>query len=247
MSVIFNNPTIRRGGIVKDGLVLNLDAADTFSYPRTGTRWNDLSGNGNHGTLTNGPTFDNGNSGNFILDGIDDKIDCGNSNVSVNNLIAMSGIVWFNKTGNSSGGFTPRLLTKRSAAQNSGWWDFLSAHNTHILQFNADFGTVDIVRDTSITLSLNQWYMGAFTWDGSDISTNIKIYVNGIESSYSGPGTNGTGGRVSETTNRLVIGNADWASRPFYGKIAIAQLYNRVLNADEIYQNFEVYRSRFGI
>jgi hypothetical protein len=34
------------GGIVKNGLVLDLDAGKADSYPRTGTLWNDLSGYG---------------------------------------------------------------------------------------------------------------------------------------------------------------------------------------------------------
>ena len=38
--------------IVRDGLVLALDAADRNSYPGSGTTWNDLSGNGNHFTLS---------------------------------------------------------------------------------------------------------------------------------------------------------------------------------------------------
>jgi hypothetical protein len=42
---------------VTSGMVLALDAGNTKSYPNTGTTWTDLSGNGNTGTLTNGPTF----------------------------------------------------------------------------------------------------------------------------------------------------------------------------------------------
>jgi hypothetical protein len=45
------------GGIVTNGLVLNLDAAKVDSYPGTGTTWRDISGNNNNGTLTNGPTL----------------------------------------------------------------------------------------------------------------------------------------------------------------------------------------------
>jgi hypothetical protein len=37
------------GAIVRDGLVLALDAADRNSYPGTGTTWYDLSGNGGTG------------------------------------------------------------------------------------------------------------------------------------------------------------------------------------------------------
>ena len=42
---------------ISDGLVLALDAANTRSYPGSGTTWTDLSGRGNNGTLTNGPSF----------------------------------------------------------------------------------------------------------------------------------------------------------------------------------------------
>ena len=46
--------------IVTDGLVLALDAGNTKSYPGSGTTWYDLSGNGNNHTITNSPTFSNG-------------------------------------------------------------------------------------------------------------------------------------------------------------------------------------------
>lgn len=58
--------------IITDGLVLALDAGNTKSYPGSGTTWNDVSGNGNNGTLINGPTFDTGNGGSVVFDGVDD-------------------------------------------------------------------------------------------------------------------------------------------------------------------------------
>ena len=54
--------------IVRDGLVLNLDAGEPSSYPGTGTAWTDLSGNGNTGTLTNGPTYSSANGGSIVFD-----------------------------------------------------------------------------------------------------------------------------------------------------------------------------------
>ena len=60
--------------IVTSGLVLALDAAERLSYPRTGTTWRDLSGNNNNGTLTNGPTFNAGNQGSIVFDGVDDYV-----------------------------------------------------------------------------------------------------------------------------------------------------------------------------
>jgi hypothetical protein len=66
------------GGIVTNGLVLNLDAAKTDSYPGTGTTWRDLSGNSNNGTLTNGPTFSGiGKQASIVFDGVDDYVSLG--------------------------------------------------------------------------------------------------------------------------------------------------------------------------
>ena len=62
------------GKIVTNGLVLSLDAADRNSYPGTGTTWRDMSGNGNNGTLTDGPTFNSNNGGSIVFDGTNDYV-----------------------------------------------------------------------------------------------------------------------------------------------------------------------------
>jgi hypothetical protein len=62
------------GGIVKDGLVLDLDAAKKASYPGSGTRWNDIAGGIITGSLVNGPTFDSSNGGSILFDGTNDYV-----------------------------------------------------------------------------------------------------------------------------------------------------------------------------
>jgi hypothetical protein len=63
------------GGIVTNGLVLDLDAAKLASYPGTGTAWYDISGNNNNGTLTNGPTFSGvDKQASIVFDGVDDYV-----------------------------------------------------------------------------------------------------------------------------------------------------------------------------
>ena len=69
--------------IVQDGLVLHLDAANLDSYPRSGTTWNDLSGNGFNFTIdgsgftynTDG-WFDMANGGITNADNITDATTC---------------------------------------------------------------------------------------------------------------------------------------------------------------------------
>ena len=60
--------------IVTNGLVLALDAANRKSYPGTGTTWTDISGNGNSGTLVNGPTYSSANGGSIVFDGTNDYV-----------------------------------------------------------------------------------------------------------------------------------------------------------------------------
>ena len=45
--------------IITDGLVLAVDAANTKSYPGSGSIWKDLTGNGRDGTFAGSPTFSN--------------------------------------------------------------------------------------------------------------------------------------------------------------------------------------------
>ena len=59
--------------IVRDGLVVHLDAADSNSYSGSGSSWNDISGNGNNFTLFGSPSYDSNTNGGVInFDKIDD-------------------------------------------------------------------------------------------------------------------------------------------------------------------------------
>ena len=55
--------------IITSGLTLLLDAGYVSSYPRSGSRWDDLSFSGNNGTLVNSPTFNSSNYGYLTFNG----------------------------------------------------------------------------------------------------------------------------------------------------------------------------------
>ena len=84
--------------IVTDGLVLCLDAGNSKSYPGTGTTWTDLSGRGNTGTLTNGPTYSSANGGSIVFDGSNDFVQCTGSLT----LTTATFIVWMRRNGNQN-------------------------------------------------------------------------------------------------------------------------------------------------
>ena len=77
------------------------------------------------------------------------------------------------------------------------------------------------------------------TKDGS----NIKLYVNGdlkhtVASSYS----------INTTTNvRIGARSFDPVTNYFKGKVAITRFYSRGLSAEEVSQNYDAERGRFGV
>ena len=81
------------GEIVKDGLVLWLDAGRAESFGGDGTTWRDLSGNGNNGTLQSGVGFTADEGGSLIFDGVNDKVQTIN-NVNISGDFSATLSVW---------------------------------------------------------------------------------------------------------------------------------------------------------
>lgn len=213
--------------VVRDGLVLHLDAANPKSYPGSGTVWNDLSGFGNNGTLVNGVGYSTDNKGAMVFDGGNDEVICGN-NLS---LQITSGTIssWFNA--NNTNTAYNGIITKQSA------WGLFVLDN--VLSAYDWGGNTN--RDTGILVGNGLWNHTAMTFTetiGSPIN-NAIIYLNGL------PVITTTIKHLSH--NRTVqVGEAN-ASQHFGGLIATASVYNRVLSASEIRQNFEATRGRYGV
>ena len=87
----------------------------------------------------------------------------------------------------------------------------------------------------SITLSAN-WIMLTVT----RIGTSISLYQNG-----SLIGSNTLGGNNPLTLSSIADYNG--GGFPFGGLFSVVQCYNRALSAYEIKQNFDYYRTRYGI
>ena len=219
--------------IVTDGLVLCLDAASRKSYPGSGTTWFDRSGNGNNGTLVNGVGYNSGNGGNLVFDGVDDFVNLGTS--LTNNFINITVSCWvyvINNTGRQD------IVTKYPFI--NGWLLYYS-NNTN------KFG-VDGRENTSLYIScvsenifnVNKWYNIVFTKQGS----NWKLYVNNqLENNTIA----GSGSIPFDNNGIFAIGalpvNGDYGNH----QIAQVSIYNRALSINEIKQNFNATRGRYGI
>ena len=235
--------TAYNANIVTDGLVLCLDAANPRSYPLSGTSWNDLSWNGNNATLVNGPTFNSNNGGSVVFDASDEYGYVSSSGFqSGNNSFSME--CWFMWFG---GGINNVLF---------GYGSDTAAHRVPVIaivssKFHFEFGSGSGVVSSNTTTQTNTWYHGFAVYD----KTTTKVYLNGIfenSTNYSSAniilnGSNGTNAGIGCLFSQY--GNITTAPRrygTFNGSIALLRYYNRPLTPQEIRQNFNATRGRYG-
>jgi len=220
--------------INENGLVLFLDAANRLSYPGSGTAWSDLSGNSNTGTLTNGPTFSAGNMGSILFDGTNDYVDMGSSTYC--NLINISVSVWIKVT-SASGYFLGRY---NNTTVSNGFIMYYDVSSTKFGVGGRESSATYLNSATINTYPLNNWYN--FTWTKS---ANVwSLYVNGSLDVSSSVG-NGT---TSFSNNTMWLGANNEGYGQYYsgGNLSNVQIYNRVLTAAEVLQNYNATKSRFG-
>lgn len=213
-------------GIVSNGLMLNLDAGYLPSYPQNGTSWYDISLSGNNSVLTNGPTFNTSNGGSIVFDGSDDYVNV-NSGASLLSSVNYTKIAWFYVT---NFGTANNIISGGNTGLHAFW---LFASNKLNAGHNGFWNTVV----STTTLSLNTWYCGAVTFN---TTSGWKLYLNGTQEATSSSTTTFTG------TGDIQIGRYQTGNN-YTGRIAIAQVYNRVLSGAEILQNYNAQKSRFGL
>lgn len=210
--------------IVTNGLVLYLDASNTKSYVSGSTTWNDVSRSRNNGTLTNGPTFNSGNGGSIVFDGVDDYTNI-LSATSLNEPKTIE--IWMYITSQQTGMILSRGIANYELYTFTDGFVYTYWGNA----FNAS------INNPSITL--NTWNQFCFTISG----TTETVYKNGI---LIGPRT------LNATPSYSNTGDLNLARRVtntlyFNGRLANIKFYNRDLSASEVSQNYNATKSRFGL
>jgi len=217
-------------GIITAGLVLYLDAGNASSYPGSGSTWTDLSSNGNNGTLTNGPTYSSVNPGELIFNGTNQFVNCGNAASLQITTGTISAWIKANNTNSSYNG----IVVKQFA------WSLFVLDNVLVAY---DWGN-SATRTTGVTVGNNTWTNVAmsFTETIGTPSNNITIYVNGSSVLTS------TIKHVNQTISLAIgDGSVPTSSQNFGGSISQVTVYNKVLTATEITQNYNALKGRYGL
>jgi len=189
----------------------------------------DASGNGNNGTLANGPKWTMGkNVGALKLDGKDDYVNCGNNTVlTPTDKLSVSFWVKLNKiTG-------IQYIVSRGRDNYGSGYNVYAASNKIYAEINLDdvddLPEIDIASLT--TIAPNTWYYVSLTYD---YSVGAALYINGIKettSSLTGPIVYRTG-----QGNNLIIGSLSLNPSlfKFDGVIDDLRIYSRELSAAEV-------------
>lgn len=215
--------------LVTSGLLLHLDAGNPSSYPGTGTTWFDLSGNGLNATGTSAITQAS------LLD--TQPYQTASTSALNTDTHTVMMVIQINA---SNGSWSKILGYEPSGTDRSpGVWRWPSTRRIHWRydpnNTGADFSTNAVGNDLGTEFVPNVWYYVGVTKNGATATS----YVNGVALG------------TQTVSNPKTAGNAAIRLYPEYNqgtsRMAIVHVYNRVLSASEIMQNFNGLRHRFGI
>jgi hypothetical protein len=219
------------------GVVSSLNGYTIHTFLTDGTfstaAWVDKSGNGNTGTLTNGPIYSSANGGSIVFDGVNKYVACGNLGA-----FYPQGTVsfWMNAATIAS---YPNPFATHFQGSNVGFRFEGRADGNFNMVVGNDAGTYTPHTFIASGMSANTWYNITFTWIvGSNI---VAGYLNGVQV------FNEAQTYWATTMPSVTIGNGFSNSRYWNGNISVVQIYNRALSAAEVKQNFNATRSRYGI
>lgn len=224
---------------VTSGLILNYDISNSSSYPGSGTNIADLQKNSN-ATTFNSPTYTSSGGTYLTFDGSNQYFTTdtalGSKLNPANSSKIISIFVWVYPMGNGVivseiGQTTP----------NSGWHDSQIEMVSGTLRFSVWANNPGF--DSTISTPLNNWYYVGFTYDG----TNLRGYVNGSLAVTSGTISRSTPGASlyyaiahADFTN---LGDGSFANMRFGGM----QVYNTALSTNDVLDNYNATKSRFGL
>ncbi len=218
--------------IVQQGLVLNLDAGNPYSYAGAGAAWYDVSGSGYVSSLTNTQTYNSDNGGSINFNGSTESVSAGpNSNLF---LADMTAEVWIKITAMS--GDWVRIIGTGSDPRTFGLWYYVDGRI--LWQRTGSSAVNPEIFPATPVLTVGSWAHVAAT----TIGMSHVLYLNGVSI-----GTNpSAGGPWGNSNTAITIGYAGYHAYS-NSNIASARLYTRGLSAAEILQNYNATKGRFGL
>ena len=225
-------------GVHTSNLIVLLDSAqyliDTNNATTNANIWFNTSNTQQYANIANG-AYVSGSG--MVFDGNNDTVIMDHQpSLNVSNSITV--IAWFDVANTANTGKS--IVAKTDTGYTRGYDFYNYGKNLEVIVRPTTSANKIVVANN---INSNTWVMGAFTYDG----TTIRGYLNGNVTNISV----GTANSATDTNGQLYIGGRYAATanvaNVMTGKIAMVQIYNRVLSNSEISNSFSRYRGRFGI
>ena len=223
--------------IVKDGLVVYLDSANTRSYIGSGTSALSLSGLGNTGILINGPTFSSSNGGQIVFDGTNDYIKFpANSAYNLNNG-SLTIEVFFSIINPIVG---ERMILEHNNWPANGLYQLTFATNdVYRLVFPEAWAMGGQLDYTDTNLELNKWTHVVAQFN--TITNTSRLYIN---TQLKAERTDITA-ELGSSTSDIYIFCRNGTGLFLAARLGHIKLYNRALSYQEIVQNYNATKGRY--
>ena len=237
--------------VVTNGLIYYLDAANTRSYSGSGLTANGLIG-GINATLVNGVGFSSANNGSFFFDGTNDQISTADIDLTSTNKVTVS--CWV------------KVLNYREVSSSSNIvFEFSSDYNSYTGSFVVAFADGSGINSSLYPVVLGirspgynyagysktlvndlSWHHWGCIFDTSLSGNETVLYIDGVSrAAVITPLQSDNSGNFGNF--KLFIGNRDSSSYPANCNIGQIQVYNRALSAQEVLQNYNATKKRYGL
>ena len=223
------------------GLIVNLDATDTSSYPGSGTIWANLGTGGTiyNATLTNSPTHTAGISGNLFFNKATsgDLQQYGTISINTGTMNAWSMEV-IAKISNKSLWSTTPFVTIADVVGYNQRQAYIGVQGGTINYSPAggNFQSYQITNDT--------WYIVTVVHSSGIDALYLNGVLQGLYNNVNNNNPMGTNGIIP-----LYLGNPPNNNSNSIQQVKISRFkfYSRALNNSEIGSNFSIQRSRYGL
>ena len=216
--------------IVTSNIALYLDFANQKSYPGSGNTTIDLI-TGVLANSLNTVTISNGSARFYGNVGFNASIEVSHSSSYTNDILTIS--CWA-KSNTTLWNTTGCILSKRP---------YVIIHPTQGTRQVAHYYYLNNVYRNStgyVVTDITKWHQYTSTWDG----TTINAYVDGVLVTQNSFAANTLS---TSDTGPMYIGRDDGLERYLDGTVALVCIHTKALTPEEVLQNFNAQRSRFGV
>ena len=227
--------------IVQQGLVLNLDAGNPYSYAGTGSAWYDVSGNSFNATLINSPTYTSDNGGVLNWASANSQY----ATVPMSSTLRVASItqeVWVYLSGTADQVF---IGSQYGTSSNNSFAIWVQSG---AFAFGVNTGG-NFYYSTISTVSTGVWYHLTHTYN----ATTQLFYINGV---LAATFNSAASGNISyDTSNTLLAIGSDFNGTGYNvgpsvytnGKMPVVRIYNIALSAAQVLQNYNATKGSFGL